>query len=53
MYFPVPPQYWPHNRLIRLEFGSGRRVVTRAESDNLILSTAKGETQERGALFRL
>jgi len=48
-----PAQLRAHDRLARIKFGGCRRIIASAESDNLILTIAKGEKQKRCALLRV
>src|SRR5438046_8430451 len=50
---PGPAQYRTHDRLARVKFSSGRRIIDNAQNDNLVLTIAEGKRQKRCALLQV
>src|SRR5947199_9443402 len=48
-----PAQDRTHDRLARIKFSAGRRIINNAQNDNLVLTIAKGKRQKRGALLQV
>jgi hypothetical protein len=41
--WPIPPQYGAQDRLAHIKFNGSGRIINKADNDDLILTTAKGE----------